>query len=78
MTENPKRLFDVESRIIKELNNAKWQAWNALSRYKFSQFGYWAAWWVKLNKISNLRKPNPFKTTVILARSNKSISEAKP
>lgn len=34
-------------------------------------FGYWAAIWVHLNKISGLKKPNPFKELVLTARKMK-------
>lgn len=51
-----------------EMKQAERKAHDSLARYKFSMFGYWCAIWVHLNKISGLRKPNPFKDYVTLAR----------
>lgn len=50
------------------------KAWDALSRYKFQMFGYWAAIWVHLNRLCKTRKPNPFKDAVAMAR-NKRVSQ---
>lgn len=44
------------------------KAWDSLSRYKFQMFGYWAAIWVHLNKISGTNAPNPFHELVKVAR----------
>jgi len=41
---------------------------DALARYKFMQFGYWAAIWVHLNQIDFDKEPNPFKELVRVAR----------
>lgn len=38
-----------------------------LARYKFNNFGYWAAWWVKLNQMDG-KEPNPFKPLVDIAK----------
>lgn len=46
------------------LMEAETKAWEALSGYKFMMFGYWAAIWVHLNKLSGLKLPNPFKKLV--------------
>lgn len=54
--------------IEKELEEAKRKALDSLSRYKFMQFGYWAAIWVHLNKLAGGNRPNPFKPLVIQAR----------
>lgn len=51
-----------------ELDQAHENALNALARYKFAMFGYWAAIWVHLNRISGLKRPNPFKNIVQSAR----------
>jgi hypothetical protein len=40
---------DVNKLIDDELNVAEAKAIDALSRYKFQMFGYWAAIWVHLN-----------------------------
>lgn len=54
--------------LIKELSVAEVKAWDSLSRYKFQMFGYWAAIWVHLNRISGLGLANPFKSIVDDAR----------
>lgn len=46
---------------------AKYKALDSLSRYKFMNFGYWAAIWVHLNKMSDIKEPNPFYDFVHLA-----------
>jgi len=50
------------------LEGAERKALDNLSRYKFMMFGYWAAIWVHLNRISGLNKPNPFVELVKKAR----------
>ena len=50
------------------LEEAESRAWDALSRYKFQQFGYWAAIWVHLNRISGGNRPNPWRELVFAAR----------
>jgi len=42
---------------------------DSLARYKFMQFGYWAAIWVHLNQIDGDKEPNPFKELVRAARA---------
>lgn len=44
------------------------KALKALAGYKFLMFGYWAAEWVKLNKLHPKPLPNPFKDMVVWAR----------
>lgn len=58
-------------RLADELDTAERKAWDALSRYKFQMFGYWAAIWVHLNRISGEKRPNPFRDLVRLAREIK-------
>lgn len=44
-----------------ELKRAEEQAWNALAHGKFAMFGYWAAWHVKLRKLTgHSHDPSPF------------------
>ena len=43
---------------------AKYKAIDSLARYKFMMFGYWAAIWVDLNKVSIVKEANPFTTLV--------------
>lgn len=54
--------------LLAELDIAEKKAWDSLSRYKFQMFGYWAAIWVHLNRISGAKRKNPFSDTVKLAR----------
>jgi hypothetical protein len=55
----------------RQLEEAEHKALDSLSRYKFMQFGYWAAIWVHLNHISGERRPNPFRRIVHAARAEK-------
>lgn len=56
-----------EINIEKELNEAEIKAQDALARYKFMMFGYWAAIWVHFNHLSKTKRSNPFKPYVQLA-----------
>jgi hypothetical protein len=58
-----------EQRLNAELDEAQAKAWDALSRYKFQMFGYWAAIWVHLNRISDQKRPNPWRDLVLTARN---------
>lgn len=49
-------------------SEAKYKTVDALSRYKFMMFGYWAAIWVHLNQLDDRKEPNPFKQLVQKAR----------
>jgi len=60
--------MDTQHRLLEEMEHAERKAWDALSRYKFQMFGYWAAIWVHLNRISRARRPNPWGATVQRAR----------
>lgn len=60
-----------------ELLEAEEKAWDALSRYKFWMFGYWAAIWVHLNRLSRGRHPSPFKKLVEAAREHKISAAAE-
>lgn len=51
------------------LNEAEEKAHRNLARYKFMNFGYWAAIWVHLNQVGNFHRPNPFSPYVELARN---------
>lgn len=50
------------------LDDAERKAWDALSRYKFQMFGYWASVWVHLNRVSQAGRPNPWRGLVQAAR----------
>lgn len=52
-------------------SEAEAKAWDALSRYKFVMFGYWAAIWVHMNHVGKLRRPNPWRGLVALARAQR-------
>lgn len=54
--------------LRKELDVAEVKAWDALARYKFQMFGYWAAIWVHLNRIGGFKRPNPWAGLVGTAR----------
>ncbi len=54
--------------MTSEIEEAERKAWDALSRYKFQMFGYWAAIWVHLNRISGQTRPNPWRELVTTAR----------
>ncbi len=47
---------------------AERKAIDALGRYKFMMFGYWAAFWTHLNKLGSHQDPNPFAPLVQEAR----------
>ena len=51
-----------------ELNDAESKAWDSLARYKLWMFGYYAAAWVRLNRVGGFMRPNPFADLVQLAR----------
>lgn len=71
-------MTETEQELIKELEAAERKAWDALSRYKFWMFGYWAAIWVHLNRILGQKRPNPWAYLVRLARNwQKFQSESK-
>ena len=59
---------DFEDNLKEGLDEAESKAWDALSRYKFQMFGYWAAIWVHLNRIGGFKLPNPWKCLVDTAR----------
>lgn len=54
----------IAEKLIAEMETAERKAFDSLSRYKFQMFGYWAAIWVHLNRISGLRRPSPFRALV--------------
>jgi hypothetical protein len=61
-------VHDAAAELRRELDIAEQKAWDALGRYKFQMFGYWAAIWVHLNRIGNFKRPNPWKKLVLEAR----------
>lgn len=61
--------------LEKEIEEAERKAVDALARYKFQMFGYWAAIWVHLNRIEGKRRPSPFAALVKQARALKASAE---
>lgn len=55
--------------IHQEIELAEKKAWEALAKYKFVMFGYWAGVWVHLNRIEGSRRPNPWRELVTIART---------
>lgn len=62
------KLMAHEGVLAREIDEAERKAIDALARYKFAMFGYWAGIWVHLNKIEGKKRPNPFKHIVLAAR----------
>lgn len=56
-------------KLKQEIQEAEAKALDALGRYKFVMFGYWAGIWVHLNRIEGKKRPSPFRSLVIQARS---------
>ncbi len=56
-----------------ERDTAERKAFEALARYKFQMFGYWAAIWVHMNHLCAERAPSPFKDLVKAARGSKHV-----
>lgn len=54
--------------IRADLEEAERKAIDSLARYKFMQFGYWAAVWVHLNRLTDRPSRNPFSALVNHAR----------
>jgi hypothetical protein len=61
--------------IEAKLKEAEHRALDALARYKFMSFGYWAAMWVHFNKLEGNHRPNPFRPVVYAARALKNRSD---
>jgi hypothetical protein len=62
---------ELREKLRGELDDAEAKAWQSLARYKFKMFGYHAAWWVKLNRIGDFKRPNPWKGLVTAARAGR-------
>lgn len=56
--------------IEAEIAAAERKAWDALSRYKFWMFGYWAAIWVYLNRLAPAGRRSPWRALVHAAREH--------
>lgn len=60
--------MNAAERLAAEIAEAEAKALDALARYKFTMFGYWAGIWVHLNKIEGARRPSPFRALVKVAK----------
>ena len=69
MATNLQKDFFLEKKIQDQKEEAYVKAIEALSGYKFWMFGYHAARWVQLNRLTKEKDPNPFADFVITARS---------
>ena len=58
----------VKDRIEAAMDEAEDKALVALARYKFQEFGYWAGFWVHLNRLGEFRRRNRFAFLVKEAR----------
>jgi len=58
----------VKDKVLADLAEAEAKAWDSLARYKFQMFGYWAAIWVHLNRLSGEARPNPWRGLVQTAK----------
>ena len=61
--------------LLHELDEAERKAWDSLSRYKFQMFGYWAAIWVHLNRLSGAKRRNPWGSLVEQGKRHRAIQE---
>lgn len=61
--------MNAAERLAAEIDEAEAKAIDALARYKFTMFGYWAGIWVHLNKIEGNRRPSPFRALVKVAKA---------
>jgi hypothetical protein len=68
-----KPIYEPKTNLRAEIDSAERKAWDSLARYKFQMFGYWAAIWVHLNRISGENRPNPFKNIVKMAKTHKEV-----
>lgn len=66
----------IVARLRADIDKAHWEAWNGLARMKWSQFGYWAAAWVRDNRkvvgddIRTIKsRPSPFRILAEIARA---------
>ena len=57
-----------KSHLDDQMADAERKAWDSLARYKFQMFGYWAAIWVHLNALHDVKRANPFRAAVKLAK----------
>jgi hypothetical protein len=63
-------------KLEQEIETAERKAWEALGRYKFNMYGYWAAIWVHLVRVSGQPRPNPWRELVLGARAELARQDA--
>ncbi|MDD4987098.1 MAG: hypothetical protein PHQ43_15275 [Dehalococcoidales bacterium] len=68
---------DLEVGISNAMADAYMKAIDALGRYKFLMFGYWAGQWVKLNSLLPHPRSNPFVYFVKAARETPWLQEVE-
>lgn len=68
-------MIEDSNNAIDRIHNARLdaekKAWDNLGRYKFNNFGYWAASWIHYNALlkgTEHHQGNPFKSLVQAAR----------
>lgn len=62
--------ISLQNKLLHELDDAEAKAWDALARYKFWMFGYYAGRWVYLNRVAQTKRSNPWKPLVDIARTH--------
>ncbi len=67
----------TRQRLERDMDEAEKKAHNNLAKYKFYNFGYWAAIWVYLNRAGNFKRPNPFVDYVQLAKKKGGAHDTK-
>ena len=67
----------IQEDLSVDIEQSAYRAIDALSRYKFMLFGYWAAIWVHLNRIEGNKRPNPFRAFVDLAKEHELAGRKK-
>lgn len=65
----------MEEKVLAALIESEAKAWEALSGYKFWMFGYHAARWINYNNLLPVKRPNPFRECVALARTKTEAME---
>ena len=77
LPEDPQRVYMPVARIAAAMDEAEAKAWEALGKYKFWMFGYHAAQWVLLNRVSERKRPNPWRELVSQARAQIEVNTRK-
>jgi len=67
----------TRQRLERDMDQAERKAHSNLAKYKFHNFGYWAAIWVHLNRAGNSKRPNPFVDYVQLAKKKGGTYDTK-